>query len=144
MQVLSITCDNASCNDTMIDELEDMIPNFPGAANRTRCFNHIIALVAVRVVRQFDIPKGEDIDVTNGPEQELRELAKDSDVEESITQREWECRGDDDDDDGDIADWQDDEPIVLDREALNASLKPGRMLLVKARRLRKKGQPSSP
>jgi hypothetical protein len=143
MQVLSITCDNASCNDTMIDELEDMIPKFPGAANRTRCFNHIVALVAVRVVQQFDVPKGDDTDVTNVAEQELRELAKDSDVEESITLREWDC-AEDDDDDGDIADWQGDESIVLDREALNASLKPGRMLLVKASRLTKKGQPSSP
>jgi hypothetical protein len=144
MQVLSITCDNASCNDTMIDKLEDMIPDFPGAPNRTRCFNHIVALVAVRVVRQFDVPKGGEADVMNEAVQELRELAKDSDVEESITQREWESAEDDDEDDGDIADLQGDELIVLDHEALNASLKPGRTLLVKASRLTKKGRPSSP
>jgi hypothetical protein len=35
MQVLSITCDNASPNDTMIDELSSMLEGFPGAANRT-------------------------------------------------------------------------------------------------------------
>ena len=35
MQVLSITCDNASPNNTMIDELEVMLEDFPGAPNWT-------------------------------------------------------------------------------------------------------------
>jgi hypothetical protein len=35
LQVLCITCDNASCNDTMIEELMDQIRDFPGEANRT-------------------------------------------------------------------------------------------------------------
>ena len=35
MQVLSITCDNASPNDTMIDELALILDDFPGATNRT-------------------------------------------------------------------------------------------------------------
>ena len=34
-QVLSITCDNAAPNDMMIDELEVMLEDFPGAPNWT-------------------------------------------------------------------------------------------------------------
>jgi hypothetical protein len=44
----------------MIDELPDLIENYPGASNRAHCFNHIVALVAIRVVRQFDVPGGEN------------------------------------------------------------------------------------
>jgi hypothetical protein len=40
----------------MIVELMDLICNFPGEANRTRCFAHIINLVAKSLLRQFDIP----------------------------------------------------------------------------------------
>lgn len=43
----------------MIDELPELLPEFPGEANHTRCFNHVIAIAAVRVVRQFDVPKGD-------------------------------------------------------------------------------------
>jgi hypothetical protein len=32
-QLLSITCDNASPNDVMIDTLADLVVAFPGAAN---------------------------------------------------------------------------------------------------------------
>ncbi|TDL29000.1 hypothetical protein BD410DRAFT_702115, partial [Rickenella mellea] len=53
-QILSITCDNASPNDTMTTELADLIDAFPGDANRTRCFAHILNLVAKSVIRQFD------------------------------------------------------------------------------------------
>ena len=51
IQVLSITCDNASANDSMIDEVAITIPKFPGAPNHTRCFNHMIALIAKRIVQ---------------------------------------------------------------------------------------------
>jgi hypothetical protein len=55
LQVLGITCDNASPNDTMIEELPKLIAAFPGSANHTRCFDHVLALVAKRIVCQFDV-----------------------------------------------------------------------------------------
>ncbi|KAF9541912.1 hypothetical protein CPC08DRAFT_615488, partial [Agrocybe pediades] len=55
--VLSITCDNASNNDVMIDELEDRLPEF-SSLNHTRCFLHVNNLVARTIVKQFDAPKG--------------------------------------------------------------------------------------
>jgi hypothetical protein len=41
----------------MIEHLSTLIENFPGAANQTRCFTHILNLVAKSILRQFDTPK---------------------------------------------------------------------------------------
>ncbi|KAG6893928.1 hypothetical protein C0992_008143 [Termitomyces sp. T32_za158] len=56
-KVLSITCDNASCNDVMVEELAGLLPEFLGAPHQTRCFAHIINLVAKSLLKQFDTPK---------------------------------------------------------------------------------------
>ncbi|EPS92616.1 hypothetical protein FOMPIDRAFT_1100474, partial [Fomitopsis schrenkii] len=53
-QVLGVTCDNASANDVMIDELENMLAEFPGRRARSRCFCHIINLAAKALLRQFE------------------------------------------------------------------------------------------
>lgn len=56
----------------MIDELEELVDNFRGACNRTRCFLHIVNLVAKSLLKQFDLHKknGESDD-----DVELSELA---------------------------------------------------------------------
>ena len=41
----------------MIDHLATLLENYPGRANRTRCFTHILNLVAKCIMRQFDKPK---------------------------------------------------------------------------------------
>jgi Ran GTPase-activating protein (RanGAP) involved in mRNA processing and transport len=41
----------------MIDHLALLVDTFPGAANQTRCFTHILNLVAKSVLRQFEAPK---------------------------------------------------------------------------------------
>lgn len=56
-QMLAVTCDNASANDVMIQEMEYMIASFRGSRTRSRCFCHIINLVAKMVLRQFEPPK---------------------------------------------------------------------------------------
>ena len=38
----------------MIDHLSTILDNFPGSANRTRCFTHILNLVAKCIMKQFD------------------------------------------------------------------------------------------
>jgi hypothetical protein len=53
-KILEITGDNASNNDTMIDELEDLIPEFNGSAARARCFLHVTNLVAKCLINQCD------------------------------------------------------------------------------------------
>ena len=40
-EILSIVCDNASNNDTMIEAID--LEGFRGAESRTRCFPHIVA-----------------------------------------------------------------------------------------------------
>ncbi|KAG2031558.1 hypothetical protein BDR03DRAFT_875694, partial [Suillus americanus] len=55
--ILSITADNASSNDTMITKLADMVGHFGGKTARTRCFLHIVNLVAKSLLKQFNVPK---------------------------------------------------------------------------------------
>ncbi|THV01553.1 hypothetical protein K435DRAFT_572844, partial [Dendrothele bispora CBS 962.96] len=53
-QILSITCDNASSNDKMIELLPEKLVEFPGSSNQTRCFNHIISLTGKSLTKLFD------------------------------------------------------------------------------------------
>lgn len=49
----------------MIDHLAKIVPGFPGPANQTRCFAHILNLVAKCIMKQFDgggRKRGEDDD----------------------------------------------------------------------------------
>lgn len=49
--------DNAANNNTMIRELQNLLANFDGDASRTRCFAHILNLVAKTLLSQFDLKK---------------------------------------------------------------------------------------
>jgi hypothetical protein len=71
----------------MIYELSLSLPNFPGEANRTRCFNHITNLVAKSMLKLFDIPKKKAGQAITDAEQTLHELADDLDVDEMNTQQ---------------------------------------------------------
>jgi hypothetical protein len=44
-KVLTFTADNASNNDTLVDELSVQIPSFGGSDSRIRCFAHVLNLV---------------------------------------------------------------------------------------------------
>jgi predicted CopG family antitoxin len=94
----SITCDNASNNDTMVDALKDRLEIFPGASNCTRCFDHIVNLVAKSVICQFDIPKTKGNESFDDVLRELMVTAKDLD-EEELAMREGEESDDESDDD---------------------------------------------
>ena len=54
-QVLAITCDNASNNDTMIDNMEFDLEDFEGMTFRVRCFNHVVNLVTKTFTRLFNV-----------------------------------------------------------------------------------------
>jgi hypothetical protein len=57
----------------MVEHLATLIDTFPGAANQTRCFAHILNLVAKSVLRQFEAPKTKGGDKVMG--EAARELA---------------------------------------------------------------------
>jgi hypothetical protein len=98
-KILAITCDNASNNDTMIEELAVLIESFPGTPNRTCCFNHIINLIAKTVIQQFDIQQIKTKPGHNDAEQELLELAVEIDIEELVMLTEHDTNDMDSDDD---------------------------------------------
>jgi len=81
LQIPSIKCDNAS-NDAMIDQLgsilQFLIPSqAPRVANQTRCFLHIINLVAKSILHQFEPPKARDKNLLSEGAKELVALAED-------------------------------------------------------------------
>lgn len=121
----------------MIDELEDLLPEF-SKVNHTRCFLHVNNLVARTLVRQFDVPKKTKkagSDSSDDPDDELREFAGDIDLEERQIREGLlhEARTDEAEID-DITDGWVDEIAALsqaEREGLQESLRPVRMLLAK-------------
>jgi hypothetical protein len=63
----------------MIDELRNLIPGFPGAKNRTRCFAHIINLVVKRILILFD---NDSDDAVANTEKRLQEMNIDINFED--------------------------------------------------------------
>ncbi len=108
----------------MIDELAKILEAFPGASNRTRCFAHILNLVARCILKQFDLPKAQwDDDETM---RAMTELAANIDQEEAKMD---EGEGEDDSEDGmiDITAEMSEEEI----EELEQTAQPVRLVLVK-------------
>lgn len=60
IQTGSITADNASNNDTLVDSLEILLSDhgFCGHAQRVRCFAHTLNLTAKATLHQFEKRKG--------------------------------------------------------------------------------------
>ena len=104
----------------MVEELDNLIKGFLGAAARVQCFNHIINLSAKSIIQQFDSPKidGEDLDDPNA----LTEDLEDEEDEESD-------RVDPDNTDGWIDEW--DEMSEDEVEELELDVKPIRFALLK-------------
>ena len=80
-QVLSITADNASNNDTMFAHLERVLLDFLGAINQTRCFAHTVNLCAKSILKHFDLPKKDDVEALDHAANALADLADNVDYE---------------------------------------------------------------
>ena len=114
----------------MVVELFNLLPDFPGAANQTRCFLHVLNLVVKSSLRQFDVPKMNN-EVLDDALDELAKLAG------NIEQEEAECRevnsdeGDEDDDN--VDGWIDERANMTDeeKEELNEAVQPIRLVLTK-------------
>lgn len=114
------------------------LDNFPGAANQTRCFLHILNLTAKSILRQFEVQKKksnegqEDDDIDNDALTLLKAVT--SEIEDDLPDEhpeEGDDECDDDDDDGLVDERQgmSEEEIV----ELEADLVPVRLMLAKVR-----------
>ncbi|KAG6851495.1 hypothetical protein C0991_008591, partial [Blastosporella zonata] len=81
----------------MIEELGDLVDGYPGASSRTRCFAHIINLIAKSLLKQFDVPKKKTDDAlyvegleddNQRLEKELRDLSEGIEFEDFQTRKE--------------------------------------------------------
>ena len=76
----------------MVEELAILVDDFPGPANQTRCFLHILNLVVKSIIQQFDLPtskktsdREEDEEDMSEGTKELLKLACEVEEEEAIT-----------------------------------------------------------
>ena len=92
-KILSVTCDNASPNDTMIDKLKEVLKDFQGKRGQVQCFMHVINLIAKSIIKQFDVPKCANCNDTDKLDdvdellQELAALVADIDLKDKATQQ---------------------------------------------------------
>jgi len=110
----------------MINHLATLLAAFPGSANRTRCFTHILNLVAKCIMKQFDAPKKIKRD------DEVPADDEDEDVELVLDELEGELEDEDIDKDGD--NWEFDMRIELTEEEIDEledTVKPVRHVLTK-------------
>ena len=124
----------------MIEHLATIIETFPSTANQTRCFAHILNLVAKCVLRQFEaLKKGKAVN-----DKELAAVVDEinGDKDEVLSDDE----GDDECEDVDDEVVDDDEDGLLDEEgelseeeltSLKESIKPMRLVLTKVSQLNK-------
>ena len=121
----------------MIEELANLLDNFPGPANQTQCFLHILNLVVKSIIRQFDLPKSkkasgdddEDDPALDAATAKLLKLAGDIELEEQITASAGDNEATDDDEEG----WIDEHEDMMEDELkeLAASVQPIQLLLTK-------------
>ena len=90
----------------MIAKLVNLLDDFPGPANQTRCFTHILNLVVKSVIRQFDLPKSKGDRILDDAAKELLSLAGNIEFEEDKLARRDGKEGDDEDNDN-VEGWID-------------------------------------
>jgi hypothetical protein len=123
----------------MIEELGELIDDFPGAENQTRCFLHVLNLVVKSILKQFDLPKSKE-KKKNGDDDEDDRNAEiiDQAVEELLklageVDSEGELMASDEEEDDNTEGWIDEREEMTEDELkeLSASVAPVRLLLTK-------------
>jgi hypothetical protein len=128
--------------DTLCEHLEDHLPAF-SSVNRTRCFAHILNLVAKSLLKQFDVKKkkkhGEadgnddrDLQVSD-EEHELLDLADGVNNEELTMAQENDIDDEDEVEEDDEDGWVDELEALTEEERnnLKAILRPVSKMLIK-------------
>ncbi|TFY67078.1 hypothetical protein EVJ58_g1873 [Rhodofomes roseus] len=138
-KMLAVTADNATANDVMIDELDELIDDFRGQRARVRCFDHILNLVVKTLLKQFDTTRrrrnGND-DGLDAAEAALQELTEGmADIEDDDDVDEWDLDAVDLEDD-DVDGWVDEQQNMTAEEVaeLDATTRPVKLVLAKSLR----------
>jgi hypothetical protein len=133
-QILSVSCDNATNNDSMIVELAKLVAEFPGPANQTRCFLHVLNLVVKSIIKQFDLPKTQKGELDDALDDALLELA--NDLEDEVQAQDDTDNLNNEDDDN-AEGWIDERELMtaIERENLDKSVGPLRLMLTKVRKI---------
>ena len=115
----------------MTDELSVLLEEFPGSANRTRCFTHILNLVAKSILKQFDVPKKKAGEALDAAAKNLAQLSNEIEKEarEKLSGGDSSDEDEDDNSDGltDIRDEMSEEEV----SDLDKKLQPVRLVLAK-------------
>ena len=85
----------------MIDEVGNLIKNFPGKGMHVRCFAHVLNLIVKSILKQFDLPEAKKDEILSEGLEELRTLGADLELEEQISRK---TTNNDNDNVGDIDD----------------------------------------
>jgi hypothetical protein len=114
----------------MIRELADLIDEFLGPANQTRCFAHILNLVVKSIMHQFDLPNSKSDKIVKDGMKELLSFAGNIQFEEDVLSRDGEPEDSEDDN---VEGWIDERTLMDEDEldTLEESVKPVRELLTK-------------
>ena len=125
----------------MVEHLSTLIENFPGAANQTQCFSHILNLVAKSILRQFEVQKKTGRNKNLEDENDaLAALAQELEVEDGGDLPPDDQEGEAEGDDGDDEVEDDDEDGLVDEcdgmseeevTELEDSIVPVRLMLTK-------------
>ena len=102
----------------MIEELANLLENFPGPANQMRCFTHVLNLVVKSIIRQFDLPKTKGGAVLNKAAEELLNLTGNIEFEEADLEMRDAREGEDAEDDN-IKGWVDERVPMTEEEWLS-------------------------
>ena len=132
MQILNVTCDNASCNDSMVEELhsnDDLLAGYRGQTNRTHCFDHIVNLTARTITKVFDPPKSKKAGILDDAEKELADLVEGLELEEMMTRLEQGGGEADDNVEGWVNELE--EMTRLEQEDVEANVRPLMLILLK-------------
>jgi len=102
----------------MIKHLTTLIENFPGAANQTHCFTHILNLVAKSILCQFEAPKLKRRNALDDTTRELATIFHDLENDDMNLNNDAESDGGGNEDSGEGDDNVDDDMIDDDDDGL--------------------------
>lgn len=140
---MGVTADNASSNDTMTEDLSDLVAHFGGHSSRVRCVLHITNLVAKSLLRPFDSPKKKGGQTNVGVEMDTAgtQDSSDSSGDDDEGGQELEGPGDIEKEADNLDGWVDEaEELSRDeRVQLEAHVRPLKSILVRVSAKKKKG-----